>query len=416
MNPGDNQINTGDSKKMGEGQREILKNRADEITETSISIIRWVMVGGFVPIVLYGVYQLDLSKLFLIIGIGLIVALASALVGAIIGFIFGIPRSPNTVSDFAASGDSTQIPNEETLMDRAFQSNTNLEQISDWLTKILVGVGLTQITVFPEKLKSLSEYIGKAFVSVSSSNPHAGSTILAGGIVLFYSMCGFLISYLWSRVYLPGAFSAALIKSLRAEIKEKEVRLVSFEEKQRQKDLHARELVEKQLAGHSVDPDTLMNSINEASSEERDKIINKTSEVRRKNWKDNKPVMERTLPIYKALAESPEEDNRFYYHGEYGFALKDKREPDYKKALEELSRAIHIRGSWREYGWLEYEFCRAICYIKLTEQGECKDEEAWKHYIIEDLRIAKNSNKIKHWIEENIDIQNWKLKQGIAEI
>jgi hypothetical protein len=27
----------------------------------------------------------------------------------------------------------------------AFRGNTNLEQISDWLTKILVGVGLTQL-------------------------------------------------------------------------------------------------------------------------------------------------------------------------------------------------------------------------------------------------------------------------------
>ncbi len=30
-----------------------------------------------------------------------------------------------------------------------YRSNTNLEQISDWLTKILVGVGLTQQTFFP---------------------------------------------------------------------------------------------------------------------------------------------------------------------------------------------------------------------------------------------------------------------------
>src|SRR4051812_30659866 len=56
-----------------------------------------------------------------VFGVGLMVGAASTLVGAIIGFLFGLPRVVE-LSDTPAF----------------MTSSTNLEQISDWLTKILV--------------------------------------------------------------------------------------------------------------------------------------------------------------------------------------------------------------------------------------------------------------------------------------
>src|ERR1700730_13401118 len=53
--------------------------------------------------------------------------------GWAVGFLFGVPRVGSTPA-------STRI-------------NTNLEQISDWLTKILVGVGLTQLHKLPTALR-----------------------------------------------------------------------------------------------------------------------------------------------------------------------------------------------------------------------------------------------------------------------
>src|SRR6185503_13654313 len=61
---------------------------------------------------------------------GALVALAPAAVGALLGFVFGIPKTLQSNAPPAADGKA------------AYQVNTNLEQISDWLTKMLVGVGL----------------------------------------------------------------------------------------------------------------------------------------------------------------------------------------------------------------------------------------------------------------------------------
>jgi hypothetical protein len=63
----------------------------------------------------------------------LVMGSSAFLVGGFTGFLFGIPRT------ITAPG-----PNPSTGVTQ-FQGNTNLEQVSDWLTKIIVGVGLVQI-------------------------------------------------------------------------------------------------------------------------------------------------------------------------------------------------------------------------------------------------------------------------------
>src|SRR5262245_22255856 len=52
--------------------------------------------------------------------------LATALVAAIAGLVFGVPRAR---ADFAPEASER------------YEANSNLEQISDWLTKLLVGAG-----------------------------------------------------------------------------------------------------------------------------------------------------------------------------------------------------------------------------------------------------------------------------------
>jgi hypothetical protein len=63
-----------------------------------------------------------------VLGVGLMVVAASTLVGAIVGFLFGLSRT-------------VERPGAPAFM----TSSTNLEQISDWLTKILVALGLVQL-------------------------------------------------------------------------------------------------------------------------------------------------------------------------------------------------------------------------------------------------------------------------------
>ena len=76
--------------------------------------------------------------------VGLLLAAASLSVGGLAGFLFGVPRSLQTPVLPPVGGDGRSQKQADEIAAR-YATNTNLEQISDWLTKILVGVGLTQI-------------------------------------------------------------------------------------------------------------------------------------------------------------------------------------------------------------------------------------------------------------------------------
>src|SRR5690348_5138906 len=71
--------------------------------------------------------------------------IATAVLALILGLIFGVPRAR---SEFIAGASER------------YASNSNLEQISDWLTKLLVGAGLVQLTSTPGRLRDLGEYLG----------------------------------------------------------------------------------------------------------------------------------------------------------------------------------------------------------------------------------------------------------------
>ena len=118
---------------------------------------------------------------------------AALAAGVLLGFLFGIPRARQQAG----------VPPDAQSVAEGYAVNTNLEQISDWLTKIIVGVGLIQLATFPGKLKGLAGYFANAIGSGSIS----GSLVLA--ILGFFAIFGFLIGYLWARIYLTGEFSRA---------------------------------------------------------------------------------------------------------------------------------------------------------------------------------------------------------------
>jgi uncharacterized membrane protein YciS (DUF1049 family) len=75
----------------------------------------------------------------------------------------------------------------------AFTPNTNLEQISDWLTKIIVGATLVQIGTIRVYFSKLCLWVGEQL-----HQPIAG--IFCGGIVIYFFFAGFLWGYLWCSI------------------------------------------------------------------------------------------------------------------------------------------------------------------------------------------------------------------------
>ena len=136
---------------------------------------------------IYGV-----TKALSVFGYGGLMAIAFAAIGGLFGFLFGIPRSIQ--NEAPKSTNPSQTPSSS----KPLGVNTNLEQISDWLTKILIGVGLTALNNIPKKIWALADLLKGGL------NDNQGMTVL---VTLNFFVCGFFAGYLLTRLFLSRAFS-----------------------------------------------------------------------------------------------------------------------------------------------------------------------------------------------------------------
>ena len=128
------------------------------------------------------------------IGLGGLILFASAAAGAALGFLFSVPRVLSTGEDptVTAGGKRGSANN------RLMSTNTNMERISEWLTTMIVGVGLSQITSVGGYIQSFT-----GFLQVRS-----GATLAAAGpfILVVGLVSGFVFLYLYTRLYLSSLF------------------------------------------------------------------------------------------------------------------------------------------------------------------------------------------------------------------
>jgi len=118
--------------------------------------------------------------------------------GFFLGFLFGIPRTDQKPKKSSSENGSNDEDSSQSV-------NTNLEQISDWLTKIIVGVGLVE-------LKKVYEYFQRATIFIAGGigiNDSAQTQPLAAAVIIYFMVLGFLSGYILTRILLAGAFSSA---------------------------------------------------------------------------------------------------------------------------------------------------------------------------------------------------------------
>ena len=333
------------------------------------------------------------------------------LIGGLIGFLFGIPRALQGQSDEAASKEESDkdkdlSPEEKAQRRRMslYRANTNLEQISDWLTKILVGVGLTQIADAPGELLAAAKYLGPALGGGD------GAERLAVGIMLYFPTAGFFFGYLWTRLFLAGALARADLEAVLAAV-EKKV------QEQPQFDAAALAIVQQYLTdpGTRVTADEVKKAIQKASPMVKVQIFYLAKKTRKDNWELNKPLMERTIPIFEALIESDASGSFHKNHGQLGYALKDKREADYAAAEASLTRAIKIRGPWQQTGWIIYEANRAICRIESDSEFKQNKSSSAKNKsrILEDLNVVSAEEGLADWFEKS-PLAEWMKLNGVT--
>jgi hypothetical protein len=134
-------------------------------------------------------------------GILTVAALACFIVGAGLGFLFGIPKIAQA-RDSAGSGSAEDgdIP----------RDNTNLEQISDWFVKLLIGAGLVQMNEVKKALESLARSLARSLLSAQPAGvpaaPGAPDSFFYPFclfLIIFFTSLGFLAGYLITRLWLP---------------------------------------------------------------------------------------------------------------------------------------------------------------------------------------------------------------------
>ena len=70
---------------------------------------------------------------------------AAAAIGAGLGFLFGLPRSRYADLDASGPSNTTNAKSSETPRSAHYLTNSNLIKVSDWLTTIIIGVGLVNL-------------------------------------------------------------------------------------------------------------------------------------------------------------------------------------------------------------------------------------------------------------------------------
>ena len=164
-------------------------------TAVAIQIVLLVIafLVAIIAIVLYS--TVATSNTSEVIGLLSLFGAAAALSGASFGFLFGVPRTLATPANDGSSGSGATLPN---ITGDATLPNTNLEQISDWLTKIIVGATLTQLGNIPPAAGNLFGQMGAAL----GSPPPPSAAAFSGALVIYSALVGFILGWLTTRVWL----------------------------------------------------------------------------------------------------------------------------------------------------------------------------------------------------------------------
>ncbi len=161
---------------------------------------------GVLVVFVFAAQALSWRVFLSVVAVGLLVCSASLLIGTLVGFLFGIPRSLEKLeppNEDKREGADEKLSTEPRVETARYRPNTNLEDISDWLTKILVGVGLTQLGSIRAALRGIGQLIAPALGGFQSSE------VFALGGLLYFSTCGFFIGFLWARLTLPRLYLEA---------------------------------------------------------------------------------------------------------------------------------------------------------------------------------------------------------------
>jgi len=131
-----------------------------------------------------------------VLAVGVMASAAALMLGALIGFLFGLPKSLGRTGSKAL-----------------LATNTNLDEVSDWITKILVGLGLVQLGKVASGIGGLASALAPGLGGGTGAHP------FASGLLVYSAVDGFLLGYLWTRIVVSMRLNeAAQALEARSEV------------------------------------------------------------------------------------------------------------------------------------------------------------------------------------------------------
>ncbi len=134
--------------------------------------------------------------------VGITIAGSAALLGILFGFVFCYPRIKRAQAAAEPQGNV------------AVEDNSSLADISDWLTKIIVGVGLVELNKIPPALAALSRFFAPG-LQTGPVAPGSTGQVFALALLLYFFPLGFMFGFIWTRFYYQEALKG-LLNQIRA--------------------------------------------------------------------------------------------------------------------------------------------------------------------------------------------------------
>jgi hypothetical protein len=359
-----------------------------------------IAVGGLVVVVLGIAISPDLSTALKFVSVGLMVAFGGTVSGGLLGFLFGVPytrdsgassAAPNegvsaigaTSTSLGTEAGNPSMPPQSAPPGIQYRPNTSLEQISDWLTKMIVGVGLVEIKEIPAKLAHTAKFVSSGLGDTVSTLVFAWATLI------FFPVCGFIFGFLWARFNLRRLFSDAdreLVRQFSRSAADGKAYALALP------------LLAPRSGDDPVSQAELEKAITEASQKARAVIFAQAKEVSKDRPVDD-DIWSGVISVLEALNAADKKGKNHTINAELSYALSRQAPPDNKRAKEEMTKAIKKRDSLGISGWRYYEFRRARYNIRL---GSANDE------ILTDLEAAySDTAKWKDWLRDHSDVKDW---------
>lgn len=263
------------------------------------------------------------------------------------------------------------------------------------MTKILVGVTLTQIGPIRNNFGRIIDFIIDDSGAANISNPQAFKGFIFT-VIVYFTGVGIFSGFLWA-VY-EFAANYKLIQAQTKDLKTQFSQKIDGIEDAFNNDSLLTRLVARQLniRASEVEQDHLNDAISKATNSCRSGIAWQTIKFRQDWWESDADNAARTIRIFIGLINENSQDYHQTY-GELAYALKDKYNfgknvnKNDKSLLEEakenLKNAINLRdqqiASSPEKYHTYYELNLAQCYIQL--------EDSDNQRIFELLRVAIRS-------------------------